>query len=144
MSRENVEMVRRIQPGPEVDLAAVLRDDSTFESFVEAVQALFHPDFEAVVISPLQSDPHAGLGGLRDAWLDWLEGWESYRVEVEELLDAGDAVVVVVRDYARRADMESEVAQRGASIWTVREGRIARAAFYPNREEALEAVGLSE
>ena len=46
--------------------------------------------------------------------------------------------------YARRADMETEVAQRGASIWTMREGKIAQAAFYPNRMEALEAVGLQE
>ena len=97
-----------------------------------------------MIISSLQSDRHAGLRGLRAAWLDWLEGWDSYRVEVEELLDAGDAVVVVVRDYARRADMETEVAQRGASIWTMREGKIAQAAFYPNRMEALEAVGLQE
>ena len=144
MSRENVEIVRRIQPGPEVDLAAVLRDDSAFESFVEAVQPLFHSDFEAVVISSLQSDRHTGLRGLRAAWLDWLEGWNSYRVEVEELLDAGDDVVVAVRDYARRADMDTEVAQHGASIWTVREGKIARAAFYPDRMEALKAVGLRE
>ena len=144
MSRENVEMVRRIQPGPEVDLAALLRDDGAFESFVEAVGPLFHPDFEAMVVPSLQADRHAGLRGLRAAWLDWLEGWDSYRVEVEELLDAGEDVVVVVRDYARRADMETEVAQRGASIWTVRDGRIARAAFYPNRTEALDAAGLSE
>ena len=144
MSRENVEVVRRIQPGPEVDLAAVLRDDTAFESFVEAVQPLFDPGFEAVVVSSLQSHRHAGLRGLRAAWLDWLEAWESYRVEVEELLDAGDDVVVFVRDYARRADMKTEVAQLGASIWTMREGKIARATFYPNRLEALEAVGLRE
>jgi ketosteroid isomerase-like protein len=144
MSRENVEIVRRIQPGPEVDLVAVFREDSAFEAFVEAVQPLFHPDFEVVIVSSLQSDRHAGLRGLRAAWLDWLEGWDSYRVEVEELLDAGDDVVVLVRDYARRAEMETEVAQRGASIWTVREGTIARAAFYPTRMEALEAAGLRE
>ena len=144
MSQENLELVRRVTPGPEVDVAALVRDDSAFASFVEAARSLFHRDFEAVVVSALQSDSHAGLPGLRTAWLDWLEGWDSYRVEVEEFVDAGDDVVMVVRDHARRADMETEVVQRGASIWTVRDGKITRAAFYPNREEALEAAELPE
>ena len=82
--------------------------------------------------------------GLRALWLDWMEAWESYRVEVEELLDAGNDVVVLVRDYGRRAGMETEVSVRGASVWTVRDGKVARIAFYPNRQEALEAAGLRD
>jgi ketosteroid isomerase-like protein len=60
------------------------------------------------------------------------------------MIDAGDDVVVLVRDYGRRAGMAVEVSMVGASIWTVRDGKIAKAAFYPNRSDALEAVGLSE
>ena len=50
MSRENVEVVGRLQPGPEVDLAAFFRDDASFRAFVEAVEAAFHPEFEAVAV----------------------------------------------------------------------------------------------
>jgi ketosteroid isomerase-like protein len=60
------------------------------------------------------------------------------------VIDAGDEVVVLVRDYGRRAGMAVEVSMVGASVWTVRDGKIAKTAFYPNRSEALEAVGLSE
>jgi ketosteroid isomerase-like protein len=60
------------------------------------------------------------------------------------MIDAGDEVVVLVRDYGRRAGMAVEVGVMGASVWTVRDGKIAKAAFYPNRSEALKAVGLSE
>jgi ketosteroid isomerase-like protein len=40
--------------------------------------------------------------------------------------------------------MTAEVSIRGAAVWTVRDGKIARASFYPNREDALRAVGLRE
>jgi ketosteroid isomerase-like protein len=140
MSRENVEVVRRLQPGPEVDLAALLRDDASFRAFVEAVEAVFHPEFEAVAVG----GRYLGLSGLRSAWLDWIEAWESYWVEVEDMIDAGDDVVVLVRDHGRRAGMDTEVSVRGASVWTVRDGKVRRAAFYPDRAHALEAVGLQE
>jgi len=32
----------------------------------------------------------------------------------------------------------------GASVWTVRDGRIVRAEFYTTWEQALKAVGLEE
>ncbi len=145
MSRENVEVVRRLQPGPEVDLAAVLRDDASFRALVEAVEGAFHPEFEAVAAgSPWASGRYLGFSGLRRLWLDWIEPWESYRVEVEDMIDAGDDVVVLVRDHGRRAGMDTEVILRGAAVWTVRDGKVRRAAFYPDRAHALEALGLRE
>jgi ketosteroid isomerase-like protein len=85
-----------------------------------------------------------GLEGLRALWLDWLEPWESYRVEVEDVIDAGDDAVVLVRDFGRRAGMTVEVSVVGGAVWTVRDGRVARVAFYLNRSEALKAVGMEE
>jgi hypothetical protein len=31
-----------------------------------------------------------------------------------------------------------------AQVWTIREGKVIRVQFFANREEALEAAGLSE
>jgi hypothetical protein len=53
-------------------------------------------------------------------------------------------VVVLVRDYGRRAGMDAEVAISGGSVYTVREGKIARIEFCADRREALEAAGLGE
>jgi ketosteroid isomerase-like protein len=75
--------------------------------------------------------------------LDWLEPWETYRVEVEDVIDAGDDVVVLVRDYGRRVGMTHEVSVRSAAIWTVRDRKVARVAFYLDRTEALTAAGLT-
>jgi ketosteroid isomerase-like protein len=87
---------------------------------------------------------YEGLQGYRDAWLDWLEPWESYRTEAEKVIDAGDDVLVLVRDHGRRAGMQAEVSMNAAAIWTVRDGKIVRATFFSDQERALEAVGLTE
>jgi len=38
----------------------------------------------------------------------------------------------------------SEVEQIDAAIWTVREGKIARAEFYTDRDEAFRAAGIRQ
>ena len=62
----------------------------------------------------------------------------------DELIDAGDRVVLLLRDYGRREDMDIEVEIVAASICTVREGKIARWEDYADREEALRAARIRE
>ena len=146
MSQENVKLVRGLLPSRDTDLVTLFRDEATAAALAEAVAPLFREDFEAVVQdwAPGEQVRYTGLDGLRAAWLDWLDPWESYRTEVEDVIDAGDDVVVLVRDYGRRAGMAVEVNVVGASVWTVREGKIAKAVFYPNRRDALETLNLPE
>ena len=143
MSQENVELVRALQIAPDVDLAAVLRDDARAEALIGPVAPMFDVEFECVT-TQLGGRRYAGLRGLRTAWLEWLEPWETYRVEVEDVLDAGDAAVVLTRDFGRRPGMQDEVRLLGAAIWTVRNGKILRAEFHADRNDALEAAGLSK
>jgi hypothetical protein len=143
MSRENVELVRRLQPPPGMDLVALFRDDEGAAQLLGSLGPFLHEDFVAAG-SRIQESELVGLEGLRAGWADWLEPWESYRVEIEDVIDGDDeAVVVLTRDYGRRAGMEAEVSVLGAAIWIVRDGKIARATFYTDRGEAFEAAGLS-
>jgi ketosteroid isomerase-like protein len=76
-------------------------------------------------------------------WLDWLQPWASYYVQVEEMIETGESVVVLVRDRARRHDMDVEVELISGSVWKfVRDGKIARVEFYAHREELREATSL--
>src|SRR5436190_11384435 len=147
MSQENVDLVRRLQPSGDTDLVATFRDDATAAAVMERLSPFFYDDVE-IVWPPTfvagEGVRFVGLEGLRAAWLDWLEPWESYRVEVEDVIDAGDDAVVLVRDFGRRAGMTAEVSVVGGAVWTLRDGRVARVAFYLNRSEALKAVGLEE
>jgi ketosteroid isomerase-like protein len=144
MSQENLEIVKALQPPPGMDLALLFRDEATAAAAMEALASRFHDDFEVTVASALPPSRYAGLDGLRNAWLEWLEPWDSYRTEIEELIDVGDQVVVFTRDFGRRTGVEAEVSVLGAAVWTVRGGKLARADFYAHRDQALEAVGLSE
>jgi ketosteroid isomerase-like protein len=144
MSQENVELVRGLQPGPAVDLVQVFRDEGVAGGMLKAMAPFLHPDFEAIARTSIQDVSGAGLEGLRDVWLEWLQPWESYRVEIEDVIDVGDQAVVLVRDYGRRTGSDAEVAMTAAAVWTVRHGLIVRAEFYAERGEALDAAGLSE
>jgi ketosteroid isomerase-like protein len=146
MSQENVELVRGLQPTPDTDLVTVFRDEVAFAALTAAVSPFLHEDFEVVAPTLVagQDARLVGLDGLRAVWLEWLDPWKSYRVEIEGMIDAGDEAVVLYRDYGRRDGMAAEVSVRGGTVWTVLDGKVARVAFYIDRREALEAVGLSE
>jgi len=139
MSQENVELVRSLQPAPDVDLVALFRDET---QVFQALLPFLHDDviFGGEVVGTY--DEGQGLSELKAGWADWLEPWETYRAEIEDVIDAGDDVLVLTRDYGRRAGMSVEVSLMGAAVWTVREGKIARIRFFRDRDAGLRAAGL--
>lgn len=136
-----MDLVRRLQPSPDVDLVELFRDGPESESLLAVVEPFFRDDFVIAGVG-IQAGEWKGIAGLRGAWADWLEPWATYRAEIEEIVDAGDDVVVLTRDYGRRPGMSAEIEIAAAAVRTVRDGKIARSCFYPNREDALRAVGL--
>ena len=146
MSEENLELVRGFYPPPDVDIAELFRDDAAFAGMLEAFRPLLTNDFESVMVGAVLGQPrtYSGLEGLRQNWLDWLEPWATYRTTIEELIDAGDRVVLLLRDHGRRKDMDEEVELIGASICTIRDGKVARWEDFADRNQALKAAGLSE
>ena len=80
---------------------------------------------------------------LRSALVDLAEQFESARLEPYEFIEAGDLVVVPWTFHVRgRGGIE--VAARPTVVWTIRDGAVERMTLYQERQEALEAVGLSE
>jgi ketosteroid isomerase-like protein len=144
MSRENVELVKTLLPPSGTDILPLIRDEESFARTSEALSPFLADDFQGTTVFPGLTRTFAGLEGFRETWLDWLEPWVTYRSTIEELIDAGDRVVNLVRDYGRREGMDEEVELIGAAIWTIREGKVARCDAYVDRAEALKAAGLSE
>ena len=70
--------------------------------------------------------------------------WKDHRMDIEEVLDAGQSVVVIFREQARGKTSGVPVAQQHTQLWTFRAGRIIRWESFRARAEALEAAGLSE
>jgi ketosteroid isomerase-like protein len=142
LPQSNAERLEALMPGPDTDMANLIRDDALFESIAETLGDLFHPDVVSVPAWRGSGLTYSGIEGFREMWLDWLEPWAGYRTQVDEMFEVGDRVVVLVRDHGRRADTDVDVELISGSVWTFRDGRIARVEFYRNREDLQEATGL--
>ena len=148
MSEANVEIVKAAHPPSGTELTRLFADDSEASSRMDAAAPLFHPEFAFSAPTLGGTGVRAtgsGLDELVMAWRDWMEPWEVYWTEVENFVDAGeDQVLVLLRDHGRLRGSDAEVEQRAASVWTLRDQKIARIDFFPNREDAFGAAGLSE
>ena len=144
MSRENEELVRALFPPPGTDFAQLIRDEDAFVRVREALTPLLTDDFESLMAFAGQNRTYAGLEGFRRNWLDWLEPWATYRTTMDELMDAGESVVVLLRSHGRRKDMDAEVELIGATTFVFRDGKLARIEDYADRAKALEAAGLAD
>ena len=70
---------------------------------------------------------------------------DGFSADPLELIDAGeDQVVAVLRVMGRAKLSGVETDLIFATLYTTREGKIARGREYATREDALEAAGLSE
>ena len=75
----------------------------------------------------------------------WSEGWDEYRMCCERLIDCDDHVLQFVRLRARRSgDRGAQLDQPAALLHTLAEGKLLKTGAYFHRDDALEAVGLSD
>jgi ketosteroid isomerase-like protein len=146
VSRDNVELVKAAHPQSGADLTKLLADGLQSQDRLDAVAALFHPEFTfsgALIGGPEDREEGTGLANLMVRWREWMEPWEVYWTEVEDIVDARDnQVLVKVRDHGRLRGADQEVRHLGASIWTIEARKIVRIDFYLDRRQAMEAVGL--
>jgi ketosteroid isomerase-like protein len=65
-------------------------------------------------------------------------------MEPEQFRAVGDQVAVVVQYRARGRGSGVEVEGRESALWTLRDGKVVRYAWFHGPAEALEAAGLEE
>jgi ketosteroid isomerase-like protein len=83
------------------------------------------------------------LDEVRRFWGEFEATWDSFRIEIDEFIDVEEHVVTPFTGHVSgRGGIE--IVARGAWVWTIRDGAIARVCLYQERRQALEAVGLSE
>jgi ketosteroid isomerase-like protein len=105
------------------------------------------PDF-VVDLSRRLIDPVTlrGPDELRAFYRDMDAAWAGgANVEVEELIDAGDKVLVLIHFGGRGKASGIDVEVRVWNLWTFRDGKpVAWTYFGEDRAEAIEAAGLRE
>jgi ketosteroid isomerase-like protein len=134
MAEENVEIVRRV-------LRRV--NDQDLDALIEDVD----PDAE-LDWSDSQG-PDSGIYSGSEGWRAWVRGrWEGFsglRFEVLEAIDVQpDTVVVVARQLGQGRASGLEVDAVAAGVWTLRDGKVTGLKLFQTREDALEALGLSQ
>jgi ketosteroid isomerase-like protein len=75
---------------------------------------------------------------------DTAEAWEEITAQLEDFFERGDKIVVLVRWRVRPRGSSAAIETAVAHLWTKDGGRLVRLEQFPSREQALEALGLSE
>ena len=136
MSQENVKIVR-----------------GAFEAWnsgeLQDVPAYFHPE---LVYHPRADEPdpspHLGRDAYEQLIYGFVDSFSEVTFEVLELIDAGDRVIastvlhVVLR--GQRSASGAGVSDTYVFVYKLRDGLVVEGWEYRTKQEALEAVGLSE
>ena len=85
MAQANVELVKK-NVG-DVDMARVLRDDDAWAARLSDIESFFTHDFEFVVRVPGEPVTGTGFEEFRGRFLDWIEPWDTYWPNIEQILD---------------------------------------------------------
>ena len=128
MTQDDVELVRRGVANVH-DFWAMLDDHVIWD-----LRARPLPDLNPVYV---------GRDAVIKASTHYWGTWDDYHVEAEEILDAGQSVVVIIRERGRGKGSGAPFDQQHPQVWTFRGSRIIRWESLATRAEALEAAGLS-
>jgi ketosteroid isomerase-like protein len=144
MSSENVAAVEALLDALPTDFVAAYAAEGLPAPAREALAQLADPDFEFVMAGP---DPAfrqtaTGVAGFTDSWSDWLGTFESFRIEPEETIDAGEHVVSLARLSGRTRTGGVEMEQPAAAVFKFGGAKITRIEFHLDRDLAYKSAGL--
>jgi uncharacterized protein len=132
VTRENVEILRSaydaLNNGDIESALAVLAEDAEWRE---------HSDLP-------EADAYRGRDAIRTFLVGYLDSWEEFRQETEELVDSEDRVAVLLRMEAKGKGSGIEVEGRYAHLWTMRAGKGVRVDAYADCDRALEALREGE
>jgi ketosteroid isomerase-like protein len=129
MAQENVEVVRRGFAAWEAGDLARLGD-------------LVTDDLVVYRADPDGATSH-GLDGFLRLTADWTEGFADWTPVAEEFTEAGERVVVRVRQSVRGEASGVPLTEDWWFVFELRQARIARMSIYTRHAEALEAAAAS-
>jgi ketosteroid isomerase-like protein len=129
MSAENVELVQ----------AAF----AEFATRGEPNWELLDPQIQTRDHDVMDADEYSGHEG-HGRWLeDWAQAWSDFSLgPAEELIDAGEDVVLVYRLKATGRASGVTIERQDAIVCRVERGLITRLDYYNSRAQALAHVGL--
>jgi ketosteroid isomerase-like protein len=87
---------------------------------------------------------YVGIDGYVSAWADWLEPFESYHVDLEDVRVEGEMLLVLSRQRVTPKGTASTIESDAAAVIWVKDKRITRIEFHLDRASAFRAAGLED
>ena len=82
-------------------------------------------------VSPWGLGTHAGTAAIRAFFGDWIGAFDEFAIELEELIDLGDGVVLVIATQcARSARMQGYLRLHQASVFVWQDGVASHVVHY--------------
>jgi ketosteroid isomerase-like protein len=104
-----------------------------------------HPDIRWHTRADLpDTTTHRGHGGAATLMAEWFGAFDDLGLDIEELIDAGDRVVVVMRLHGCLKGSTEEVDMSETHVVSMRDQKITEIHEYQTKDEALRAVGLED
>jgi ketosteroid isomerase-like protein len=130
MSQENVEIVRAC-----LEAAKQGETETALSYYSEDVVWLNRPP---------DVGPYHGREGVMRAIARFVEHFDAYWFESEQLIDAGSEVILLWRQGGTGKLSGASIEEEGGTVFYLEGDSISRVQVYSDRAEALEAAGLSE
>ena len=128
MSEQNLEIVRRAY-------------DAFEQGDVDVALAIADPEMVVYRAAP-DGATHHGPDGFMQALAEWTENFEQFTSSAEELIDAGDKIVVRVNQTATGAQSGVPITSDFWFIHTFRGDKVVRLDMFNDQDQAFEYAGL--
>jgi ketosteroid isomerase-like protein len=129
VSQDNVAVVRGMWEG-------FLRND------FEVALAAFDPNVEWDGTNLPDGKVARGLDAVVDHVTRWADLWETWDVELEDVIDAGDDRVIAFTREHCRSKAGIDVDERHSELYVVKGGKIVYRKGFSDADEALIETGL--
>jgi len=108
---------------------------------VEAILERLGPEFHVRdrASSP-DRETRFGREGIKRLFDSYMEAFDALRLDPDEFIEAGDQIVVSLRQHARGKGSGAEVVSPVAHVWTVREGEVTQLRIFGDKDKALRAI----
>lgn len=128
MSQENVDAVRRIY--------AIWQNEGS-----PVPSGLLDPEIEWVnPPDAVERGTRKGIEEFTTAVSAVGDTFEGVGVDIDEILDAGDRVVVLATLHGRGRGSGADVERRQGYVWTLRGGKVTRFQWFNSFDDALKAA----
>jgi ketosteroid isomerase-like protein len=128
---------------PYEDLVAAMADQQYLAELKRQLSALAAPDLVTVMAADEQFHrDRRGVDGFVEAWRDWSTPWATFETEVEDVVVGAGRAVILVRQTGVPEGSSATVESEAAGVLVFDDGKLVRAEFHLDRDEAFKVAGI--